>query len=104
MTLDMSPDFHPGEMQRLTKDPKYTYKGGYQSQKDYPYAVTLDWDCRPDIERWNNICAWTVEYFGLPGGRYRTEVTTKKMTWFFSDQEDQLIMTLAWGNDDGIDV
>lgn len=69
------------------------------SMKEFPYPVTLDWARRPSMERWNEICAWTVEHFGLPGIRYQTEVDVARMTWYFQSPQDQLIMTVAWGND-----
>lgn len=68
-------------------------------QNQYQYPVTLDWDQRPSMQAWNEICAWTIEHFGLPGHRYTTEVGTERMTWYFASQQDQLTMTVAWGND-----
>ena len=97
-------DFHPGKWQRITKMTTALVKSKYKIDKTYDYPVTLVWGYRPSTEKWNEICAWTVEHLGLPGHRYRTEITTEKMTWFFETVEDQLIFTLAWGNDDGIDI
>lgn len=37
---------------------------------------------------WNNTCADIVEVFGLPGDRYRTEVSTECMKFFFKTDED----------------
>lgn len=67
--------------------------------KEFPYPVTLDWVRRPSMERWNEICAWCIEHFGLPGIRYQTEVGPARMTWYFQSPQDQLMMTVAWGND-----
>ena len=67
--------------------------------KQFPYPVTLDWARRPSDEKWNEICAWTVEHFGLPGIRYQTELDVARMTWYFQSRQDQLLMTVAWGND-----
>jgi len=79
----------------------YAFDNPTWSMSQYPYPVTLDWAKRPTMETWNEICAWTIEHFGLPGIRYQTEVSTERMTWYFQDAQDQLIMTVAWGNDNG---
>ncbi len=73
-------------------------------KKTFEYPVTLVWNLNPSMQRWDKICVWAVEHFGLPGHRYRTEISTEHMTWFFGTQQDQLIFTLAWGNDNGIDI
>lgn len=84
---------HPG-----TDDGRATARINW-TMKQFPYPVTLDWARRPSMERWNEICAWTIEHFGLPGIRYQTEVDSARMTWYFQSQQDQLVMTVAWGND-----
>lgn len=66
---------------------------------DYKHSVTLNWALRPQTERWNEICAWTVEHFGLPGHRYQTEITEHRMTWFFAEIQDKLLFVVAWGDD-----
>jgi len=63
------------------------------------YSVKLNWENNPQMKHWNEVCAWTVEHFGLPGHRYKTEITENYMIWNFIEQQDQLIFTLAWGND-----
>jgi len=69
------------------------------SMGEYPYPVTLDWTRRPSMEAWNEINAWTIEHFGLPGIRYRTEVSTERMTWYFETEQDKLLFVVAWGDD-----
>ena len=64
------------------------------------YPVTINWHSRPSMSKWNEICAWAVDHFGLPGDRYKTEIDENQMTWAFVDKEDQLLMILAWGNDE----
>ena len=51
---------------------------------------------------WDQITEWTLRHFGLPGIRYQTEVSMERMTWYFQDRLDHLLMTLAWGNDNDI--
>jgi hypothetical protein len=91
--------WHPGTMRQWSY--YYAFDNPTWSMSQYPYPVTLDWAKRPTMETWNEICAWTIEHFGLPGIRYQTEVSTERMTWYFQDAQDQLIMTVAWGNDNG---
>lgn len=95
-------DWHPGHMRRFSWYTHAITQSRNWSMSQYPYSVTLDWAKRPSMEKWNEICAWTIEHFGLPGIRYQTEVGTERMTWYFEDQQDQLIMTVAWGNDNDI--
>ena len=52
----------------------YAFDNPTWSMSQYPYPVTLDWARRPTMTAWNEICAWTIEHFGLPGIRYQTEV------------------------------
>jgi hypothetical protein len=63
------------------------------------YAVKHTWDTNPTTSRWNEVCIWVVEHFGLPGGRYITDLSGDYMVWYFENEQDQLLMTLAWGND-----
>jgi hypothetical protein len=79
-------------------------KSQAKADTEYLYPVHLDWKNNPHMEHWNEVCAWAVEHFGLPGDRYCTEITEDYMTWFFETKQDQLIMTLAWGNDNGTDI
>ena len=67
---------------------------------EYPYTAMLRWDMMPNDGRWNEICAWSIERFGLTGDRWRTEVCTDWMRWSFRDPRDQLIFITAWGTHD----
>lgn len=40
---------------------------------------------------WNEICANIVDHFGLPGGKYTTEVNENFMKFFFNDERDALL-------------
>lgn len=91
--------WHPGTHEALCAAHAPTAQTALWSMKEFAYPVTLDWARRPNMERWNEICAWTIEHFGLPGIRYQTEVDSARMTWYFQSQQDQLVMTVAWGND-----
>lgn len=94
---------HPGLLRwRQAIDEWQEPEPNIWNMTDFAFPVTLDWARRPSMERWNEICAWTIEHFGLPGMRYQTEVSTARMTWYFASQDDQLLMTVAWGNDNDI--
>ncbi len=43
------------------------------------------------LSQWNEICADIVEHFGLPGGKYTTEVTEDYMNFNFQDDKDGLM-------------
>jgi len=62
----------------------------------FDHAVKLTWERHP---KWNEICAWGIEHFGLPGNRYTTEVSEEYMCWHFASPQDQLLFVTAWGND-----
>jgi len=52
--------------------------------------VCIPWRNQSNI-LWNETCAKVVEHFGLPGGKYRTEVSTDEMKFFFTDERDALL-------------
>lgn len=45
---------------------------------------------------WNEVCAWAIEYFGLPGDRFETRANVYNMEFIFKDRKDALIMALRW--------
>lgn len=49
------------------------------------------------VQYWNEIAAWAVETFGLPGDRYITDLNINDMTWWFRTSEDRLIFILKNG-------
>ena len=53
-------------------------------------VVTVPWESQSD-RWWNETCANIMEHFGLPGGRYRTEVSTECMKFIFYDDRDALM-------------
>jgi hypothetical protein len=63
---------------------------------NFNYPVRITWERNP---KWNEICAWGIEHFGLPGDRYITEPDEKYMCWRFVSPQDQLLFVTAWGND-----
>ena len=59
--------------------------------------VTLEWrDGRNDTEAWNEICAWTIEQFGMPGTRYTWHPAEDYMNFYFHKEEDAIHFMLRW--------
>jgi hypothetical protein len=56
-------------------------------------VVTVPWESQSKAW-WNETCADIVEHFGLPGGRYVTEVSTEHMKFIFHDDRDALMCRL----------
>ena len=50
-------------------------------------TVTVPWQNQSNVW-WNQTCADIMEVFGLPGGRYRTEVSTEAMIFYFENAKD----------------
>lgn len=70
----------------------------------YPVKVSWHWESvnhdaleSRAVFAWNEICARVLERFGLPGGKYTTEVTTDYMIFNFIDAEDALMASLMIG-------
>ena len=60
-------------------------------------TVRIPWVRDSDnLYRWNEVCAWAIEYFGLPGDRFETRANVDYMDFNFRDRKDALIMSLRW--------
>lgn len=46
-------------------------------------------------EAWDKVCIWALEHFGLPGGRYSTELNIDYMDFIFKSKHDALMFALA---------
>jgi hypothetical protein len=46
--------------------------------------------------RWDQICIDAIELFGLPGGRYITDIGGDSMDWIFRDQRDAVLFRLKF--------
>lgn len=59
--------------------------------------VRIGWNRQFDNEKmWNEVCAWAIEYFGLPGNRFKTRVNVEYMEFIFDEPNDALMMSLRW--------
>jgi hypothetical protein len=45
---------------------------------------------------WNEICAASIDMFGLPGDRFITDIGAEAMTWTFRDHRDAFIFKLRF--------
>lgn len=62
------------------------------------YKVKITWKMGHDTTtRLYHVCAWVVEEYGLPGGKYNTELTEHYMVFNFNKQEDAAMTALRWG-------
>ena len=60
------------------------------------YEFSVQWTDQIRAEDWNEICAWVVEQFGLPGDRYVTHPNTDEMKFLFKNAKDYEWMVLRW--------
>lgn len=63
---------------------------------DGPKTVLLYWEDPHDTgAMWNEACARAVEIFGLPGHRYKTEITADWMKYKFKRKKDALMFVMS---------
>lgn len=63
------------------------------------YPARVNWIKGDTITTWNNRLADIVEVFGLPGGRYVTELDSEYMTFKFYTEEDRILFLTGWTAD-----
>ena len=56
-------------------------------------VVTVPWESQNN-QWWNETCVDIVEHFGLPGGKYVTDVNTEYMNFIFYNDDDALMCKL----------
>ncbi len=60
-------------------------------------TVRIDWTREFDNKKmWNEVCAWAIEYFGLPGDKFETRANVNYMEFIFKSNKDALLMALRW--------
>ena len=60
-------------------------------------TVRIAWGREFDNEqRWNDVCAWAIEHFGLPGDRFQSHANVNYMDFVFNSNKDALLMALMW--------
>jgi len=46
--------------------------------------------------RWDEICIYAIEHYGLPGKNYVTDMSVDRMIWSFKDPKNALMFKLRW--------
>ena len=60
-------------------------------------SIRLDWqEGRNNTPAWNEICAWCIEQFGLPGNKFMWHATEDCMYFDFFDEKDAIHFMLRW--------
>lgn len=60
-------------------------------------TVRISWSREfDDRQRWNDVCAWAIERFGLPGDRFQSHANVNYMDFVFKSNKDALLMALMW--------
>jgi len=60
-------------------------------------VVRIPWVREFDNEHmWNEVCAWAIEHFGLPGDKFETHANVDYMDFVFKSNKDALMMALRW--------
>lgn len=62
---------------------------------DYKYKVIVPWKSGDTITRWDEICIFAIEKFGLPGYRFKTDLDENQMTFCFINKDDAVYFSLA---------
>jgi len=51
---------------------------------------------RASVEAWNEIYAWAIEQYGLPGTKFEWHPTEEYTEFFFYDERDAIHFNLRW--------
>jgi hypothetical protein len=66
-------------------------------EPEFNYPVTVYWGQGADtMHYWNELCASSLEMFGLPGDRFITDISAEAMTWIFRSDKDALPLKLKF--------
>ena len=77
------------ETHSKTQGTKVSLEWRYGSDTSVDYG-------RDNSESWNEICAWVIEQFGMPGTRYTWHPTPESMSFYFHHEEDAIHFMLRW--------
>lgn len=47
-------------------------------------------------EYWDEIIAWCLDQYGIPGKRFMTTATSDSMDFIFEDDKDAVLFSLRW--------
>jgi hypothetical protein len=60
------------------------------------HTVRIPWRTGDTISKWDKVCVWAIEEFGLPGNRYTTHPVADYMDFVFQDSRDAIYFKLKW--------
>jgi|LakMenEpi03Aug12_release.lakeMendotaPanAssembly.Ray.scaffolds.fasta_scaffold66902_8 hypothetical protein len=66
-----------------------------KDKNSFPYTIRIPWRMDDTINSWNDICAWAVEHYGLPGDKFITHPTEDYMDFMFRNEEDAIHFSLV---------
>ncbi len=61
----------------------------------YKYLVRIPWKHGDTVSSWNEVCAWALETFGLPGDKFITHPTDEFMDFIFVEEKDAIYFSLS---------
>jgi hypothetical protein len=62
---------------------------------DYKYTVRIPWKIGDEPSKWNEVCAYAIEKFGMPGADFITHPNEDYMDFMFRYHEDAVVFSLA---------
>lgn len=75
-----------------------TYETKSKTHLEKPVTkVKINWrDGRGSVSEWNEICAWAIDTYGLPGSKYEWHPYEEYMEFNFYDEKDAIYFVLRW--------
>jgi hypothetical protein len=58
-------------------------------------TINIPWTKGDTVSNWDEVCAWAIENFGLPGDRYMTRCSEHSMDFIFNDEKDAVFFALG---------
>lgn len=62
---------------------------------EFKYKIRIPWLEGDTISDWNDVCAYALENFGLPGDKFITHPSKYYMDFFFKNEVDAIHFSLA---------
>lgn len=62
---------------------------------DFKYSIRIYWKNGDTISKWDNICIWALENFGIQGDKFITYSTKDYMDFNFRYEKDAVYFALA---------
>lgn len=62
---------------------------------DYKYVVRIPWKHGDTPSKWNEVCCYAIDTFGMPGYKFITHPTEDYMEFMFRHSEDAVFFSLA---------